>query len=79
MHAENKQDNHRTERTGIKTSKQHCSWRDVYALMDVDPSIDPPSTGENSSRAVVRYADGESEGNDEPGDTASSDEHTVIA
>lgn len=79
MHAESKQDNHRTERTGIRTSERHYSWRDVYALMDVDPSIDPPSTGGNQSRPAARRADEGSEGDDETGDAASRDDHTVIA
>jgi len=78
MHAEHKQDNYRTERTGIKTSERHCSWRDVYALMGVDPSIDPPATDTTTSRPTTRRA-GEGRKDDETSDAASYDDHTVIA
>lgn len=79
MHAESKQDSYETECTGIRTSERHCSWRDVYALMNVDPSIDPPSPDGKRSRPAARRAGEGRNSGDETGDTTSRDDHTVIA
>jgi len=45
MSADDTQDNPPlTTRTGLRTTDEHCSWRDVYARLNVDPSIDGTAT-----------------------------------
>lgn len=71
MPAENTQDNHsHSERTDLRTTDQHCSWRDVYARLDVDPSID--GTPDSSSPVTADVGDGSEQ------DDAASDDSTVI-
>jgi hypothetical protein len=79
MHAEHNQDNHRPERTGIKTTEQHCSWRDVYALMEVDPSIDSTPSPASSRPHQTSRSDDEQHGADDGAEDTSHDEPTVIA
>jgi hypothetical protein len=38
-----RQANHR-QRSGLRALDHHESWRDVYTLLEVEPSIEPTST-----------------------------------
>jgi len=59
-----------TERTDLRTTDQHCSWRDVYARLAVDPSFgDQPDTASSVSPAESH--------NDSEHEDAASDDSTV--
>lgn len=71
MQGENTRDNSAaTQRTDLRTTDQHCSWRDVYARLAVDPSFgDKPDSAPSSRSAEPR------DGNEH--DDAASDDSTV--
>lgn len=79
MHAEHKQDNHRPERTGIRTADQHCSWRDVYDLMEVNPSIDSTASPDSSRPQPISCSGDEQRGAEDGVEDTSHDELTVTA